>query len=87
MKTLYQLPDDKETLAIRNSIKSNSEKTAIEMQSAIMAFQFYDKLTQRLMSVSNSIESLSELVKDTQKICNPLEWHHLQDQIKSKYTM
>ena len=57
------------------------------MQSAIVAFQFYDKLTQRLMHVSNSIESLSELVKDTQKIYNPLEWHHLQEQIKSKYTM
>ncbi len=82
-----QLPDDENTLAIRNTIKMNSEQAASEMQSAIMAFQFYDKLTQRLMHVSNSIESLSELVKDTQKIYNPSEWHHLQEQIKSKYTM
>lgn len=58
-----------------------------EMQHAIMAFQFYDKLTQRLSHVSNSLASLADLVGDNTRLYNPVEWSLLQDRIKSKYTM
>ncbi len=58
-----------------------------EMQHAIIAFQFYDKLTQRLSHVSNSLGSLVELVGDNSRLYNPIEWSFLQEKIKSKYTM
>ena len=60
---------------------------SFEMQHAIMAFQFYDKLTQRLNHVSHSLGALVDLVGDNSRLYNPTEWAGLQDDIKSRYTM
>jgi len=82
-----------EQLAIENTtgtstqIVEQCESVAGEMQHAIMAFQFYDKLTQRLSHVSHSLASLVDLVGDNSRLYNPLEWSLLQEKIKSKYTM
>lgn len=82
-----ELPDSEQTKVIRDTIRHNTKKVSKEMQGAIMAFQFYDKLTQRLSHVSSSVESLSDLVSDTSKIYNPFEWKDLQTKIKSRYSM
>ncbi len=81
------LPDTEETAEIRQTIKHNADLVTQEMQGAVIAFQFYDKLTQRLSHVGSSIEGLSELVSDIAKIYNPAEWNSLQEKIKSKYSM
>ncbi len=81
------LPDTEETKVIRQTIKHNADLVTQEMQGAIVAFQFYDKLTQRLSHVGSSIEGLSDLVNDISKIYNPMEWNKLQEQIKSRYSM
>jgi len=81
------LPATDETEVIRKTIAHNADKVTETMQGAIVAFQFYDKLTQRLAHVSHSVEALSELVSDTSKIYNPYEWKALQEKIKSKYSM
>ena len=57
------------------------------VQAAIIAFQFYDRITQQLAHVCNSLTSLGELISDQRKFFRPYEWHALQDQIRSKYTM
>ena len=82
-----ELPDTEDTAVIRQTIKHNADLVTQEMQGAIVAFQFYDKLTQRLEHAGSSIESLSDLVNDISKIYNPLEWSKLQHKIKSKYSM
>lgn len=82
-----ELPDTEETRELRTTIKQNAELATGEMQGAIIAFQFYDKLTQRLQHVGSSIEGLSDLVGDISKIYNPAEWNSLQQKIKSKYSM
>jgi len=66
------LPDDSQDKGylsrIRDVITSNSEMVSLKMQEAIVAFQFYDKLTQRLSHVSSSLSALAVLVSDPQKI-------------------
>jgi len=57
------------------------------MQHVIQAFQFYDKLTQRLSHVSHSLDALGNLVSDSEKLYNPIEWSLLQEKIISKYSM
>lgn len=57
------------------------------MHRTIIAFQFYDKLTQRLAHVSNSLRALSELVNDREQLYNPYAWRGMQEKIKSKYTI
>ena len=56
-------------------------------QAAIVAFQFYDRITQRLSHVCNSLESLSDLVSDDSRLYHPSQWAALQQQIRSKFTM
>ena len=69
------------------SIKLNVEEVTRKMQGAIVAFQFYDKLTQRLSHVGSSMEALSTLLEDNERIHEVREWGNLQSAIKSKYSM
>lgn len=57
------------------------------IQQTIIAFQFYDRLSQRLDHVRLSLEKLSELVADRSRLYNPNEWGGLQKAIRSRYTM
>jgi hypothetical protein len=57
------------------------------IQQNIMAFQFYDRLSQRLDHVRFALDSLSALVADNSRLFNPGEWHGLQQTIRSRYTM
>lgn len=65
--------------------QTTAELTSLVHQ-AIIAFQFYDKLTQRIGHVSHSLDGLSALVSDQQRIYNPYEWATLQESIRQKYT-
>ena len=56
------------------------------VQSAIVAFQFYDKLVQRLSHVSQGLEGLGRIVCDTQSLYNPAEWAALQAVIRARYS-
>ena len=57
------------------------------MHHAIIAFQFYDKLVQRLDHVCHSLAGLSELVTDKSQLFNRTAWVELQRKINRKYTM
>lgn len=77
------LPDSTE----KSTIQSNCQAVARDMQNAIISFQFYDKLNQRLAHVANSLHVLSELVSNPEKLYNPYAWKGLQEKIKSNYTV
>jgi len=71
----------------KQTIQANVEPAKEKINSAIVAFQFYDKLSQRLAHVSNSLAELGKLVETPTRLYNPYEWHGLQAMIKSKYTI
>lgn len=58
-----------------------------EIQQAVIAFQFYDRLTQRLEHVGNSLEQVGHLIADPAQRYLPAHWSKLQREIKSNYTM
>ncbi|NOQ93278.1 MAG: hypothetical protein GQ547_01445 [Methylophaga sp.] len=86
VQVVEMMAKDKEDTESKQIVEQCEAVTA-EMQHAIMAFQFYDKLTQRLSHVSHSLASLVDLVGDNSRLYNPIEWSLLQEKIKSKYTM
>lgn len=86
-RSIDQLSIDGKDQLIYQSIKNNAEKVTEKMQTAIVAFQFYDKLTQRLAHVGSSMEELSELLDDDNRISQVDEWRKLQADIKSRYSM
>ncbi|MBN2644346.1 MAG: hypothetical protein JXR59_02610 [Desulfuromonadaceae bacterium] len=77
------LPETAET----TTILGNVEPAVKQVNRAIIAFQFYDKLSQRLAHVSNSLTALGKLIEEPARLYNPYEWYGLQAMIKSKYTI
>jgi len=72
---------------LRVSVTEHCSAVAAKTTQAIIAFQFYDKLTQRLDHVVSSLSKLGNLVSDSSRLYSPREWQHLQEAICSKYTM
>ncbi|OUS25597.1 hypothetical protein A9Q99_20640 [Gammaproteobacteria bacterium 45_16_T64] len=58
-----------------------------EMGMAIVAFQFYDRLSQKLGHVNDALTHLGDLISDSSRLYNPEEWLVIQDEIKTNYTM
>lgn len=71
----------------KETILENCQTASSQIQHAIVAFQFYDRLSQRLSHVANSLASLGTLVSDQTRLSDPAQWRNLQDNIKSRYTL
>lgn len=71
----------------KTDIAENCQDISQRVGSSIIAFQFYDKLSQRMALVSNTLNSLAEVLKDPIKKDNHEEWLKLQNTIRSKYTL
>jgi len=69
------------------SVKTIAQSMSSQVNSAIMAFQFYDRLCQRLDHVQNNLHMLSELITDEDHMSNSVGWQELRSRIKSSYTM
>ncbi len=67
--------------------QKNCDQVGMHIHDTIVAFQFYDRLSQRLGHVTDSLSSLSELVGDQGRSYNPHEWAGLQQKIRSRYNM
>jgi len=74
---------DKTKLIVQGSAATALDK----VHAAIIAFQFYDKLTQRLDHVSTSLSALTTLIGNPASLYSPPEWQSLQQTIRSRYTM
>lgn len=84
--TVEALPDEGEVGAARQQLLGVSGQVSGMVHQAIIAFQFYDKLVQRLAHVGLSLGDLSNLVADGGRLFNPGEWVDLQNRIKAKYS-
>jgi len=72
---------------LQNQLMQQCNELGGEMQKAIVAFQFYDKLVQRLSHVRNSMTHLSDLIADEEKLQSIDAWKKLQNTIRGSYTM
>gem|GEM_PF-46191 len=80
---VHLLPDGED----KDKLSTSTDIASTNINSAIVAFQFYDKLSQRLTHVSNDLTALTGLISDPEKLYSPPKWFELQDYIRSQYTM
>jgi hypothetical protein len=71
----------------RHELSQVSQRMTQQMYRAIVAFQFYDRLSQKLGHVNLSLTHLGDLIADNTRLYNPTEWRKIQDEIRSNYTM
>lgn len=81
------LPDTVGNGLVKTEIQDNTRLVMQKVHGAIIAFQFYDKLVQRLDHVCHGLAGLSHLVDDRTRLFNPAEWAGLQQSIRAKYSM
>ncbi len=62
-------------------------ETKEKIQSAIIAFQFYDRMQQCLQHITFNLRGLSKLVESPDRLYNHSEWQEFQSLIRSRYTM
>lgn len=58
-----------------------------KMGDAIVAFQFYDRLCQKLEHVNTNLSGLSELIQDPEKLDDPQAWEDIKSRIAKNYSM
>lgn len=86
--TIARIANDKvDDGEVAGEIFAECAKVQTGMQQSIVAFQFYDRLSQRLDHVKKALEQLGLLVSDSTRLYNPREWGVLQEHIRSRYTM
>jgi len=76
-----------EGLDANDAIKKNCKDISEKVANSIVAFQFYDRLSQRMSLVSKTLNSLTEILNDPDKKNTQNEWTSLQNTIRSKYTL
>jgi hypothetical protein len=76
-------PEIKERLA--GDIDSQVAAISKQMGAAVMAFQFYDKLTQRLGHVRYSLSTLALFVCDRTRSSQPEQWKRLLNTLRRLY--
>lgn len=81
-----QLPDTAELTGAKQMLGHVAEQVGTMVNQAVVAFQFYDKLTQRLSHVVNGLSEVSGIVSDKRRLYSPDEWAALQERIRSKFS-
>ena len=68
-------------------IIETSQEIKNQVQESVIAFQFYDRISQRLDHVTGSINHLRALIGNPNQLYNPASWSQLQQEIRNSYTM
>jgi len=81
------LAETEEVAPVKRELLATTAHVAGMVNQAIIAFQFYDRLTQRLSHVNHSLASLADLVGDAQRTGSAEAWADLQQKIRARYSM
>lgn len=84
---IQKLDDITEIQAFKEEVSNTVKEMQEKINEAITAFQFYDRISQRLDHVSNSLEGVSELMSNSQERNSPSAWESIKDKVKNNYTM
>lgn len=68
-------------------MKLSAQDVHQRVVNATIAFQFYDRLTQRIDHVKRDLGWLGELINDPAQVYNPNSWKKLQQDIATNYSM
>ncbi len=85
--TVNALSDDGEEGAMKGRLRDATTSVSGMVNQSIIAFQFYDRLAQRLSHVNHSLAMLAELVADSARADSASEWSSLQQAIRARYSM
>ncbi len=86
-ETAGRLRGEDEAAGDADCIVACCEDMERTIRTAIVSFQFYDRMIQRLSHVRDSLTALGALVGDSARIASPGAWKDLREMIRSSYSM
>jgi len=86
VETSRQLPALPEIAGQKQALVNVAEQVESMVSHAVVSFQFYDRLVQRLSHVVNGLSEVTGIVADQRKLYNPDSWADLQERIKAKFS-
>lgn len=86
VETARQLPNLPEISGQKQALTGVAEQVEAMVSQAVVAFQFYDKLVQRLSHVVTGLGEVCGIVTDQSRLYNPCEWAALQNRIRAKFS-
>lgn len=87
VNTLQQSANGEELEANREDMMAKASSVLSKMNHAVVTFQFYDRLSQKLGHVNESLNHLGDVISDSSRLFNPSEWSKIQTEIRTNYTM
>lgn len=85
---IAEMSDQLEGIQEHNaSLIMQTNELSMKMQQAIIAFQFYDKLSQRLDHVSHGLSGLAEIVSHEMHAKDEAQWESFKAQVRKGTTM
>ena len=73
--------------SLQTELQSEASELESKMNQSIIAFQFYDKLSQRLEHVSHGISGLAEIVSHEMRVKDAAEWKAFKTSVRQGTTM
>ncbi len=77
----------KELADFKREISDTTREMDEKIKQAITAFQFYDRISQRLDHVARSLENVSAVITNPVLLNSPEAWEDIKNKVKSNYTM
>lgn len=84
---IQNLTQPEELIKFKSDIANTASEMKTNISASICAFQFYDRVCQRLDHVSRSLEKVTQVMASQESLCKPAAWRKIQLDIKSSYTM
>jgi hypothetical protein len=87
VQELHRVQKIEDMEAFKQDILDTSKQMSTDVGASIQAFQFYDRVSQRLDHVARGLESVSALMGDSSQINDPEAWRRVQETVRESYTM
>lgn len=84
---IQALPDSSDLETIKRETADTSSEMQANINESIEAFQFYDRISQRLDHVARGLERMCDIVCEQDKREDPQCWQQIQNEVRSSYSM
>ena len=71
----------------KKDLSNTAQEMTQQITASIQAFQFYDRVCQRLDHVARGLEKVTKVMGKQDQRDNPTAWRQIQNDIKNSYTM
>lgn len=84
---IQALPDSPDLAVLKRETAATNTQMHDTVKESVEAFQFYDRISQRLDHVARGLEKMCEIVSDSNTRDNPETWKKIQEEVKASYSM